>query len=217
MSEMSEDFRTPPPGRRLRRPEDFGLTDEQRRLAERDRLVGQKDYEPPPSLWAPAAPSHPSVRRLLERPHSPVGMPLPPAKPLLPQLGPRPTDGELAAHSGRCFRMMAEYQAADDEFYLAYLFWVDLDVAAKTQLASEAMYDNPAEPQWVVQVLPDPSVPPVVVRAPDAVVARERGRQLLLGKDPRGAYVDQPHSGYEPWSVTLYQPPEAANGAQGDR
>jgi hypothetical protein len=208
---MTDDFSEPPPSRRIRRPDELGLSEEERRLADRDRLVGEKPYELPPSQWAPATPSHPAVRRLLQLAHNEVGMPVPPRKPRLPDISPRATDTELLAHSGRCFRVQAEYQAADEEFYSAYLFWVDLDVAAKTQLASEAAYDNPAEPQWLVSILTDGSVPPVIVRAPDATVARSRARQLLLGKDPRGAYVDQPRSGYDPWSVTPYQQ-ESADG-----
>jgi hypothetical protein len=200
---MADDFSELPPSRRCVSAEDAALTPEQRREAEVARLWGDDEpQKPKPPLWQPATPSDPRTLKLLQHPHAANGMPLGPgrfAEPMPPRDG--ASDKEMLAYTGARHRAWSEWQAQDADYMMRYRYWVSLDVCSKSQLASEAIYANDAEPRWSCSVPSDPHQPPLIVRGIDQYQARERYRILLGCSKPT---AQNPHE--LPVTVGPYAP-----------
>jgi hypothetical protein len=203
------DFDAPPPSRRLTRPEYAGLTPEEIRQREVERIWGSQKRAAPPAEWQPAAPSPPEVLALLQLPHDgKTGMPLSPKPPRLPFAHAQATDAEVLQVSGRAHRIQAQYEADYDTFIKAYTFWATgLDSCQKSQLAAEVQFGGEDAPAWSVSSPQDPSQPPLVIKAPHAAEALARYKTLcgIRGFDQMDDYA-------EPLTATPYVSQESANG-----
>jgi hypothetical protein len=204
---MADDFTEKPPSRSLRRPEEAGLTDEQRRDADAIRIYGRDEPKVKPLQWEPGRPSDPRVLRLLNHPHAPNGQPLPPGRfQEPPPAPPKANDAELAAHQGRRFRLYSQWLEDDDSYMNRFRFWVGLDAGSKSQLAADAMFGKEDAPSWLCSCT-DGSQPPLVLKAADEHVAKQRYKQLtgILSIQPSAS------DGYaDPFSAQRYEPAPAA-------
>jgi hypothetical protein len=161
-------------------PEHGGLTAEAlARLQDAQRL---SQGEPPPPgqpLWPPGAPTPPEY---LEGERCPVsGRPL--AEPI--PLGELPWQGTKRG----------------DRDWERFKKWGSLNAQQKTQIVCDLWYRDPAEKQWqcVLCGTPDPGMPALVIRAPDAPNAEVRYKRVcgIISISDKCSM-----------SVTPYAPPE---------
>jgi hypothetical protein len=211
---MADDFTTPPPGRRVLRDEYQGLTPEEIRQREVERIWGSEKRAAPPPVWQAPAPSPPEILALLRFAHDPqTGRPAAPPRPPPPETpGPFASDSELVAAGGRRHRALSQFLAEDDQYWQRFTFWAGLDNCQKTQLAADARFGGEQSPSWSVVCTQDPSQVPVVVKASHAAEAISRWREIcgVRGFDVLADFT-------EPLTATPYQPPEVPNGTAGDR
>jgi hypothetical protein len=196
-----DDFTTPPPSRRLLRPEEVDMTEAERRAADVKRLWGDDQKVPQPSLpWPPGRPSAPEVLRLLDYAHdAATGRPTRPARPRLLAAPGDASDAQIAAVNGANYRAQMAYEQEDESFLTRFRYWAALDEQLKTQLCADVRWQD--GPAWLVSAPRAREVPNVVLHAPDEHVARQRYYPLVTGK-PVPEALEYPFA----ISVTRYEP-----------
>jgi hypothetical protein len=168
------------PSSRVPRPEDVGLSEAEIKTRDAHRLVGMAaQRQRKPRQWQ-CLPSDPRVLQLLQMPHAPNGMPLPPP-PFVEPVPPAPDarDEDWAAFNGRREKLVQAWQEADKRHMEIWTWWLSaLDQGQRNQLTADSRWGGENTPLWECEHEDDPEYSPVQLRAPDALTAMDRYREL---------------------------------------
>jgi hypothetical protein len=151
--------------------------------------------EPNRIEWQEASPTPPAVLEILHAGnYDPLtGMPQSPDRvPPVVDTKPGSNGNDWFSHLALAPRegpprepMLPAQRAEQDQRYMeAYRLWASLSAQSKTQLAACTRWQQENHPYWLVQLTatndrsPDPSIPPVVLKAPTQSDAEKRYTEL---------------------------------------